>query len=260
MIPEGRWIRHLVVAPLPDRHPWIVLCPYAGASRSAFATLGSDVALPGLTLSLAVYPGHDHRMGEPPRTAIAALADALAEELSALPAQWRSRLILAGHSMGAQVAFETALRLQARNRGPAGLVLSGCQAPHLRGRRLLSGLDDGHFMDELIAIGGSDARLREKPELFSVFLPMLRADFLATESYLRPLQDAVMGARAGVPTLLIHGSYDAEASPEEVLAWGPWIAPDFVSVRITGDHFYVTQRIHAFTAVILNFYRQRIAG
>jgi len=186
------------------------------------------------------------------------IADELVNELTALPHQWDDRLILAGHSMGAQVAFEAVLRLQARNRAPAGLVLSGCQAPHLRGRRLLSNLSDHRFIDELIEIGGCDARLRGEPQLLSVFMPMLRADFLATENYLRPLQDTTKGARSHVPTLLICGSHDTEASSEEVLAWKHWIVSDFAFQIINGDHFYVTQQTNIFADLILDFYHQRI--
>lgn len=259
MTGETALIRHLSIAPSPERHPWVLLCPFAGASRSAFATV-RDVVIPGLSLSLVVYPGRDHRTGEGPRGDIPTLASELSEAVAAWPPALRRRLMLAGHSMGAQVAFEAALRLQACGSAPAGVVVSGCQAPHLRGRRLLSGLDDRHFVDQLIAIGGCDPRLQAEPLWLKAFLPMLRADFAATESYRRPLQDASKGARVQCPTLLMYGSRDAEASAEEVLAWAPWVAPDFVSRRIDGDHFFVTERIRAVAAVIVNFYRQRIAG
>ncbi|MBF4218501.1 thioesterase, partial [Vibrio anguillarum] len=56
-------------------------------------------------------------------------------------------------------------------------------APHLSSRRRLSQLNDDDFIDQLIAIGSGSPILKQHPELLPLFLPMLRADFLATECY-----------------------------------------------------------------------------
>lgn len=85
--------------------------------------------------------------------------------------------------MGAQVAFETCRLLEQRGLAPQGLIISGCHAPHLHSERQLSHRDDADFIAELIDIGGCSPELRENQELMSLFLPLLRADFYATESY-----------------------------------------------------------------------------
>lgn len=84
---------------------------------------------------------------------------------------------------GAQVAFETAIQLEKNGWELSGLILSGCQAPHIQARRLLSDLNDDDFIQQLIAIGGCDAELIKQPQLLKQFMPLLRADFLATERY-----------------------------------------------------------------------------
>lgn len=81
------------------------------------------------------------------------------------------------------MAFETCRLLEQRGLAPQGLIISGCHAPHLHSERQLSHRDDADFIAELIDIGGCSPELRENQELMSLFLPLLRADFYATESY-----------------------------------------------------------------------------
>ena len=75
--------------------------------------------------------------------------------------------ILVGHSMGAQVAYETCLLLEKNNTPPAGIVISACHAPHLKGRRILSHLDDDEFIKQLKEIGGLSHELLEEKRLLN---------------------------------------------------------------------------------------------
>ncbi|WP_372157915.1 thioesterase II family protein [Xanthomonas campestris pv. fici] len=234
-------LRTIVTAPEPAALH-MVLCPFAGGSGGGFRSwYGIDDA--AVDVSLAVYPGRDHRMREPCATDIATLAGQLDQALTASGIA-PGRFILAGHSMGAQVAFETCARLERRGEAPAGLVLSGCHAPHLRGRRLLSHLDDEDFLSELVDIGGCSPELLSDPGLLALFLPMLRADFRATETYQHPPPSPQQRLRT--PALLIHGSGDEEARHDEVTAWKDWLHDVEGPVAISGDHFYVTRRPRAF--------------
>lgn len=162
----------------------LVLCPFAGGSASAFRSW-RDLRPCGWQVWLAVYPGRDQRMNE----ACAASIDELADQvLMAIDTHQitQQQLVVAGHSMGAQVAYEVCVRLEQRGSAPLGLVLSGCHAPHLHGRRLISHLEDRAFLEQLVAIGGNAQELLNEPGLWPVFMPMLRADFKATESYWHP--------------------------------------------------------------------------
>jgi thioesterase component of yersiniabactin synthetase len=133
-------------------------------------------------LSLVIWPGRDRLRHLAPVRSITQLAELLANELEETLSP-DTPLLLAGHSMGAQVAFETCRLLEQRGHAPQGLIISGCHAPHLRSERQLSHRDDADFIAELIDIGGCSPELRQNKELMSLFLPLLRADFYATESY-----------------------------------------------------------------------------
>ncbi|MDF0732203.1 thioesterase domain-containing protein [Pseudomonas entomophila] len=227
----------------------LLLCPFAGGSGGAFHGWRGLEHL-GLDLTLAIYPGRDQRMHEPCARQVWPLAEQLAETILALPAT-DVPLLLAGHSMGAQVAFETCLLLEQAGAPPDGLVLSACHAPHLTGRRLLSHLDDTRFIEQLVAIGGCSETLRQDAALLQVFMPLLRADFQATEGYHRALQPGRPNVRT--PTLLLHGSHDAEASADEVAAWAHWLDGPWQQQAVAGDHFYLTQRPRAFASHLHTF-------
>jgi yersiniabactin synthetase, thioesterase component len=236
--------------------PHLILCPFAGASSSGFAGWRSIGEL-NLRMSLVVYPGRDHRMGEPAATSISILSQEIADMIASMSADEREMVILAGHSMGAQVAFEACLRLEERGLPPTGLLLSGCHPPHLKSRRMLSHLDNKRFIKELISIGGCDPAVEADPNILMPFLPLLRSDFLATETYYRKLVEP--RSRLTTPALLMSGTHDMEVTLNEVAAWSLWLdlVPDIC--EIYGDHFYVTQRPRAFASAVIKFFnRQRI--
>ncbi len=219
--------------------PWVV-CPFAGGSRGAFRSweMLEDVSL---RANLVTYPARDHRIADKPATTIAQLADELSQSILSDSTLYPEQYVLCGHSMGAQVAYETCLRLENAGKPPKVLVLSACHAPHLVSRRLLSHLSDEDFVAELVDIGGCSPELLKNPTLLDVFLPMLRADFIATENYKKSI--AAASDMIKIPTLLVYGSHDMEASKEEVLSWTQWLNHDCLSIMaVDGDHFYMTEK------------------
>ncbi|OKP03209.1 yersiniabactin synthetase, thioesterase component [Xenorhabdus eapokensis] len=233
----------------------LLICPFAGGSSSAFRQW-SVLENPDIAVSLVIYPGRDSRMNEHAVTRITPLAQSLADVIRSLTPAQREKLILAGHSMGAQVAFETCRCLEQYNCAPKALVLSGCHAPHLQSRRQLSGLPDHEFIEQLIDIGGCSPILQADPELLALFLPMLRADFFATEHYYHAIQPDPV--KLQTPTLLLYGNEDKEASALEVQQWHHWLASDkqnltYCCQEMAGDHFYITQKPQSFIHHITQF-------
>ncbi|MDC0684459.1 thioesterase II family protein [Sorangium atrum] len=230
--------------------PHLILCPFGGASQTAFRSWKA-LSHVDVSASLVTYPGRDHRLHEPGMKSVQHSASELAHELCAEPpsGQW----LLIGHSVGAQIAFEACRLLEQWGRAPAGLVLSACHAPHLIPRRMLSPLDDEGFVEELIRLGGCPAEFRTDPQLREVFMPMLRGDFLASESYRLALDRCTKRLRT--PTLLLHGSADDEAREDEVDAWKHWLEGRVELRALAGDHFYITQDPRAFVSEVLRMFR-----
>ena len=212
----------------------LIMCPFAGGSAGAFSRWRTLAPRGAPAISLVTYPGRDRLCALPAERSIAALADRLAHDIQAQPAD--IPIVLAGHSMGALVAFETSRRVQNSDHRLLGVAISGCHAPHGRSKRLLSHLNDEAFMAEVIAIGGCPPALLASSDFLALFLPLLRADFYAIESY----QRASPGAKDAldVPALLLWGTQDREASADEVAAWQAWLPQAGPPIAMPGSHFY----------------------
>ncbi|MEV5603695.1 alpha/beta fold hydrolase [Streptomyces sp. NPDC052299] len=228
---ESIWLRAYPTAAPPRTR---LLClPHAGGSASFFHSwgnaLGDDVEVVAVR-----YPGRQERIAEEPVDDIELLADSISAEL--VPCL-DTPLALFGHSMGASLAYEIALRLEARHGVvPAALMVSCRKAPHLLTPRTAALTDDG-LIDEVRRLGGTDSALLAEPELRELILPAIRADFSAVARYAaRP------GVPVGCPVIGYVGDSDPDVGPEAVRAWGR-VAPRGFDLKVlAGGHFYLVDR------------------
>jgi pyochelin biosynthetic protein PchC len=226
---ESIWLRRYAT-PAPPRLRLLCL-PHAGGSASFFHgwghAFGDDVEV------LAVrYPGRQERIAEEPLTAIEELADALADELTPCLG---APLAVFGHSMGASVGYELALRLQARHHIAPDLLMVSCRkAPHLLTPRTAALGGDAALVDEVRRLGGTDAALLDDEGLRELVLPAIRADFGAVARYAaRP------GVPLGCPVVGYVGASDPDIRADEVAAWAG-IAPKGFDLKVLpGGHFYL---------------------
>ncbi|WP_043991453.1 alpha/beta fold hydrolase [Vibrio sp. AND4] len=220
-----------------DTH--FVLCPFAGGGKRTF-TSWQNLGLTNESISVILYPGREARIDDPAVETIESLAEELVQALIKSDIRVENTVLI-GHSMGAKVAYETTKQLNYLGLFPKGLVLSGCQAPHIQGRRLIEDYDDQTFIESLIEMGGCDPSLLENPQWWSIFLPTLRADFSATNNYLFPSPPNEQ-AKLLVPTLLISGNNDIEAYFAEVDEWKLWCSEVDDHLVVEGEHFYITEK------------------
>ncbi len=204
--------------------------PHGGADGSVFRPWRSVLG-PAIDVVPVQLPGRGVRMAEPAETSVVRLAERLAgpvaDRAAGLP------YVLFGHSMGALVAYELGLALQDGPCPPAAVVVSGTVPPHVpRGTAAMHLLPDEEFRRRLGVLGGIPPELLAEEEWLELFLPLLRADFEAAETYRtgRTLS-------AGVPLVALGGADDPAAPPADVERWRE-LGTD-VTVRIfPGDHFF----------------------
>ena len=208
----------------------LVCFPHAGGSANAYRTwplgLPSDIGV------LAVkYPGREDRLGDPFPSGLEALADDIADALGELA---RHRLVLFGHSMGASVAHEVALRLHERGRPPAALCVSGRKPPHTPdGQRKVFGPDEKIIAD-IVRFDASRAVVFADPGLREIVLPSVRADYRMVDDY--------QGGRRpplGCPVYGYTGDDDSEVTPEQMRNWVDTTHGTFRLRVLPGGHFYL---------------------
>ncbi|RKE22704.1 thioesterase II family protein [Streptomyces sp. TLI_171] len=237
------WLRRY--HPAPSGAPRLVCFAHAGGSANFWYPLSAALR-DRVDVTAVQYPGRQDRYAEPPLTDLHELADRIAGAL--LPG-WPGAEppALLGHSMGALLAYETGLRLAAATgRGPRLLVASGRRAPSaVRTERGLHDASDEDLLAELSDLGGTVPAVLADPELRELFLPPLRADYRAVETYRhRP------GVRLDCPVTVLTGAADHKVTAAEAAAWSEHTAGP-VEVRTwPGGHFFLTDHQEALTALL----------
>ncbi|WP_436791217.1 thioesterase II family protein [Yinghuangia sp. YIM S10712] len=240
---DADWIRRY--HPLPDAPARLVCFPHAGGSATYFHGVSAALS-PDIEVLAVQYPGRQDRRAEPPATSIAELAARVHESLRPWTAS--GSFAFFGHSMGAVVAFETAL-LAADGTAPDVLFVSGRRAPSRHREENVRWRDDAGIITEVRELGGTETELLQDEELRRMILPALRADYHAVETYqVRP------GARIASPIVALVGDDDSRTTLDEAQAWASHTTGSFDLEVFPGGHFY----LNAQAAAVLTVLRARL--
>jgi surfactin synthase thioesterase subunit len=145
--------------------------------------------------------------------------------------------VLLGHSMGGLLAFEIARALRARGYAmPQLLVITGCRPPHtIVVKNPLHVLQDKELIDILQKrYGGIPPAVRDNPELQTLLLPALRADFQMIETY-----RYADGPPLDVPLLVLGGADDPAVSASDLSDWRRYTTKQCNVRLLPGAHFFV---------------------
>ncbi|MFD0140574.1 thioesterase II family protein [Streptomyces sp. NPDC127159] len=214
--------------------PTLVLFPHAGGSASFYQ--GFSLAN-GFGQTFAVqYPGHGERLNEPLVASIPELAEMIEPVLSNT---LEHPLVLFGHSFGALVAFEVALRLEKQGTPPTALFASGRRAPSCRRSEVETRFSDPELLvQHLVALGGTDDRITADPEMLGMVQPILQNDFKAATEYMPG-----PGTAVDVPLFCALGREDPEVTLDEGRSWVDHTLADFRIRVFNGKHFYFLDQL-----------------
>ncbi|ONH23414.1 thioesterase II family protein [Pseudofrankia asymbiotica] len=241
---SSTWLR--VFAPANAGSPLLVCFPHAGGSAGVYRPLALALA-PDVEVVAVQYPGRQDRRDEPPAGDLRALADGVAD---ALGAQARP-FALFGHSMGAIVGYETAVRIAANSLPrPVRLFVSGRAAPEPDGRQTVPA-DDMALLREIRRLGGTVGAVLDDPELRELALPALRADYAALGRY-SPLP----APRLTMPITVLRGHDDPLVTAPEAEAWRTRTVAGSDTRVFPGGHFYLNDNMPGVAALV----RGRLAG
>lgn len=224
-----RWLR--AYRPLTNPRLRLVCLPHAGGTANFFHPWAERVP-PGVELLAVRYPGRQDRLDEPCVDRMDTLADAVTAALEPLLDR---PLALFGHSMGAAVGYEVAVRLEQRHGAPPTRVfVSGREAPHLMRVPDLGRLGDDELIDEIRGLGDIDQGLLDDLDIRELILPSLRADYRLIGGY-RPADPVKLSS----PIVGYAGISDPGCAVESVRAWSELTTCGFDLRIFPGDHFYL---------------------
>jgi medium-chain acyl-[acyl-carrier-protein] hydrolase len=217
--------------------------PYAGGGASVFHRWSEG--LPGTVDVCAVQlPGRENRLGEPARADMLGLAR---ETAAGLRPFLELPFAFFGHSMGARLSFEIARVLRSDDGTlPVRLLVSAGRAPQVpRDAPPLHALPEADFVRGLRERHNVPEAVLRDPELRELFLPLLRADFAAVETYLYVPEEPL-----SCPIFAFGGLDDSALPREHLEAWREQTSGSFRLEMISGDHFFVVSRRDALLQLV----------
>ncbi|MEO5876849.1 MAG: alpha/beta fold hydrolase [Streptosporangiaceae bacterium] len=228
----GSWIRRYHQA--PESTVRLVCFPHAGGSANFYFPVSAKLS-PTVEVRAVQYPGRQDRRKEANIGDIHELADAAFEAVRTLADM---PLAFFGHSMGAVVAYEVALRLEQAGVAPlTRLFVSGRRAPSRYRSDRVHERDDQGVVAELRRLSGTGTDLLGDPETLEMILPAVRNDYRAIETYRH-----APGRTVNCPVSVLIGDSDPQVTTAEADAWSEHTTGSFDLRVFPGGHFYLAER------------------
>ena len=205
---------------------------YAGGGASSFHGWAGQLQ-PDVDLCAMQAPGRENRCAEQLIAELPPMIDRLAE---AIVPYCDLPLAFFGHCLGALTAFELARRLKATGKGElVHLFVAGCRAPQLPNfEDPIRGLSETEFVNRLKGLKLTPEGVFRDPELLSLFLPVLRADFSIWETYKysdgEPLNCAISA---------FGGLEDHKLTRKVLQQWRVHTRLQFSTRMLPGGHFFL---------------------
>jgi medium-chain acyl-[acyl-carrier-protein] hydrolase len=225
-------LRVLARPPRSREHRRPLLClTYAGGGSRSYESwqrlMPSSVDAQTLRL-----PGRETRSNEPLPDDLRTLAKEIAEELEPYVTD---RFAVFGHSMGALLAYELTHAMRAAyGVEPRCLLVSGMRAPdQFGGPPRYAELDENDLRAAVATMGGTDPEVLVNPELWQLFVPIIRSDLAMCDAY-----RYVPAEPLRCPLVAYGARHDQDSDVMSLNRWGAHTTGPFHTRVLPGKHFY----------------------
>ncbi|MHA7653060.1 thioesterase II family protein [Mycobacterium sp. ML4] len=215
--------------------PTLYIFPHAGGTAKDYVPFSREFS--GTVTCIAVqYPGHRDGAGLPSLSSIAALAD---EIFALMKPAARPDIPVAffGHSMGAMLAFEVAVRFQSAGYRVIACFVSACSAPGHFKYKQVRGMSDVEMVDFVSQMTGMNPDFFNDEEFLVGVLPTLRAARVIAG------YDSPPETKLACPIYAFIGDKDWIASQEDMATWVDRTTSEFALRVFPGDHFYLNSNL-----------------
>ena len=208
--------------------------PYAGGSSTTFRNWHEKL---DEKIEFCIYemPGHGKRIREP----FVKTMEELLQDLYTYIEQLQNDDLpyyIAGHCMGAVLAYELCYILKARNlKLPEMLLLSGhATLENTRVDEKISEMTREQMIQQLL----KDQLITKEmliDELLNLIIPPIQADAFVYENY---IYDTTKGP-LDINLKIIYGSDDPKALEEEVYEWSRFQKNKVEYTKLEGNHYFI---------------------
>jgi surfactin synthase thioesterase subunit len=231
------WIRQFHQPDLPENLPLLVF-PHAGAGASAYREF-SKVFSKKFEVIVFQYPGRQDRAAEASLASLPEIAAGAFGEFSTSKYNRGVPIVTFGHSMGAIVAFEFVRVAEAQGIDVRQLNVSATVAPCRLAAKPSHPTDDEELLNHLLALEGTDTDVMASRDIMRLALPVVKADFKASDTY-----SCAEDVKVMAPIHAIGGDQDPCVTLNDLYGWSKHA--DTVEVTMfDGGHFYLKDHIDA---------------
>lgn len=209
--------------------------PYAGGSAYVFASWKKYLSK-NINLKLIELAGRGIRIKEPLYTSMDEVTDDLYHKIKN---DIGDRFAFFGHSMGALIAYELAVKFIKENkRIPEHLFLSGRGFPTIKKNDFIHELPEEEFKNTLINLEGTPKEVFQNEELTKIFLPIIRSDYKLVERYI-PKEN--MSQSVNTRVSILNGTNDIFTN-EELQNWATITNKKCLIKHFESDHFFINKK------------------
>ena len=215
--------------------PRLYIFPHTGGSAEFYLPFAR--AFTGGTKCVAVqYPGKRAGKDLSQFTSIPDLADRLCVMLKPEEAP-AGKVAFFGHSMGALLAFEVALRFEQAGNPIAALFVSAAAAPGLLRRVANLQGSDAQLLNMVSQVTGANPEFLNNEHFAATILPTLRG-LKAVAAYESPPE-----AKVSCPIHALMADNDDLGTEELMVPWEQRTTATFDLTVFAGDHFYINTNL-----------------
>jgi len=215
--------------------PRLYIFPHTGGSAEFYVPFAR--AFTGGTKCVAVqYPGKRAGKDLSKYTGIPEMADRLCEMLKPEDTPG-GEVAFFGHSMGALLAFEVALRFEQAGNPIAALFVSAAAAPGLLRRIANLQGSDAHLLSMISTVTGANPEFLNDEQFAATILPTLRG-LKAVTGYESPPE-----AKVSCPIHAMMADNDELGTEELMSPWQQRTTATFDLTVFNGGHFYMNDNL-----------------
>lgn len=155
---------------------------------------------------------------------------------------------LFGHSMGAMLCHELALKLRSEDvNQPKHLFFSGRSVPHIKMKedKKYHLLSEEDFKKKVKTLGGTPKEFFDHPELMELFLPLLRSDFKLASTDLS--LEVIVPFNCDISVLL---GKDEDMTAQQAHEWKDHTKGLCTTYYFNGGHFFLNNEVESITRII----------